>query len=381
MKKVGRLVHCIVLAALWPVGACTQALLGDDEYVRGDESGVGGGGGGGGCENGRSACGAECVALESDPAHCGSCDRDCGGTTCQQGVCEPAVVVGGVTDPQSIAIDDTHVYWTTAGGLVQRALKSGGPIETLAEDQESPETIVVDDKRVFWLNRGTGAVMRKNKGASSKPKVLSNGMGARALAQDALSVYYSRKLKKGDIRVVQKGGGGPVTLTAGQPLPAELHVRGSSLFWAGFSDADDDLNHNSIPDGEEGLSGGYIRSMPRLGGDGVTLAAGEGEISALTSLGEIAVWADRTNTRIRAFSPAEGGPVTLVADQDVRGLTADEGAIYWSTGGGNVKSRTAQGTLSLLALDVTKAGPLVVDATHVYLLQTGANGAVLRFPK
>ncbi len=73
--------------------------------------------------------------------------------------------------------------------------------------------------------------------------------------------------------------------------------------------------------------------------------------------------------------------MTLVPDQDVRGLTSDGTAIYWSTAGGNVKSRTLTGPVQLVALDISKAGPLLVDAAHLYILRTGPTGAVLRVAK
>lgn len=388
--RPGRLLCSILLASVCSLSGCAQALLGDDEYVPDDGAGASGGGGNGNrtdptaCDSGLAVCGASCVNLESDPAHCGRCDRACG-SSCSQGLCEPSVVVADVAAPQDVTLDDTHVYWTTANGTVQRAPKSGGAVETIAEEQDSPATLLVDDKYVYWINGGTGAVMRqkKEKKGNNKPKQLSKGTGARSLAQDAASIYYSRKIKKGDIRVVPKGeDDGPTSIALGeQPLPAHLHVRGATLFWSGYADADDDMNGNSVPDGDERLIGGYVRSMLRDGESLITLAAGEGDISALTLLGDVPVWADRTHERIRAYSPDEGGAITLVPGQDVRGLTSDEGAIYWSTAGGNVKSRTAQGQLLLLALDIPDAGPLAVDATDVYILRTGPNGAILRVAK
>ena len=381
----GRLVWITLLTGLCSSSGCAQALLGGDEYVEdGEASGAGGGTSGNGtlpapCEGGPTACATACIDLQSDPQHCGACGHDCLGAACRKGMCEPLVVASGLVEPQAIAVDDSHVYWTTAGGAVRRAPKVGGAVETLTEEQDSPSTIVVDDKRAFWLNAATGAVMRQSKDGGGKPKLLSNGTGARGLAQDDASIYFCRKVKKGDVRVVQKMGGGPVTLAVKQSLPADLHVRGDTLFWSGFADAADDDDDD---DDDDSVPGGYVRSMPRLGGaDVTTLALGEGEIFALTSLDDIPIWADRTNERIRAFSPEEGGPVTFVADQDVRGLTADATAIYWSTAGGNVKSRTLTGPVEIVALDISKAGPVLVDATHVYILRTGPSGAVLRVAK
>lgn len=35
-------------------------------------------------------CDGVCVDLETDPAHCGECNRDCGGDPCGAGDCQPA---------------------------------------------------------------------------------------------------------------------------------------------------------------------------------------------------------------------------------------------------------------------------------------------------
>lgn len=395
-------VHACLIACLLATSACTQALLGDEEYVHGDDvspsgagpssggsistSGAGGGGGGGGstaCAGGLTACDDACVELDSDSNNCGSCGHECAGSTCEAGLCTAAALVSGLADPRALALDDSHVYWATAGGTIERISKAGGAIETITETQDSPGTLVVDTTHVFWIDDATGAVMRQKKNGKGNPKLLSVGTGARGLAQDDASIYFSRKIKKGDIRVVQKMGGGNVTLAEGQPSPTELAVRGEYLFWSGFAAAeegDDDGEGGSGADSD--LPGGYVRRLPRLGrGTATTLATGEGEISDLAVIGETAIWVDRTNQQIRASGPADLSPVTLVADQNVRSLATDGVAIYWSTVGGNLKKRTLSGPVRLVAVDLPEVGVVRVDETHVYVLRTGPAGAVLRVAK
>jgi hypothetical protein len=53
--------------------------------------------------------------VTTDPKNCGRCGRDCGGGTCVAGECSP-YRVGACDDKASpfyIAVDQTHVYWTS----------------------------------------------------------------------------------------------------------------------------------------------------------------------------------------------------------------------------------------------------------------------------
>jgi hypothetical protein len=147
--------------------ACTQLLLGSENYIL-DESSAGGSSAGTGesggssvdpsplvCEIGLTVCGSSCVELDSDPQNCGTCGHDCLGTACTAGTCEASTVSVDVGDLREIAVDDTHVYWTTGDGKVQRVLKGGGSVETLVDDQKSPGPIAVDATRAGQIT-GTG---------------------------------------------------------------------------------------------------------------------------------------------------------------------------------------------------------------------------------
>jgi hypothetical protein len=76
---------------------------------------------------------------------------------------------------EGIVVDEANVYWTVyhlpddAGqggpGAIRKAPVGGGPITTIAADQDLPTVIVADAGAVYWLTRGssapgTGAVMK-----------------------------------------------------------------------------------------------------------------------------------------------------------------------------------------------------------------------------
>lgn len=81
----------------------------------------------------------------------------------------PVTVLAKARKPRSIAVDDTHVYFTDAGpkmidGAIVRVAKAGGPMETLAADQDQPYRLAIHGDYVYWTNAGrydqsTGAIM------------------------------------------------------------------------------------------------------------------------------------------------------------------------------------------------------------------------------
>lgn len=371
----------ILLASAVFSGACKDILVGGHHFVPADGAGGSGGSDGGGsggaepqaCRNGLTACGEDCVALDSDSAHCGSCDHDCLGAACESGFCVPEVIASDVADPRGIAADEEHVYWTTAAGAVQRAPKSGGPIQTLVEDQESPGAIAVDQEFAYWINEETGRLVRMSKEGNGKPKTLATSPGLLSLAIDADSLYLSRKLKKGDIERIGKDGSGHTVLATDQPQPTHIVVGGDRILWTGTVESDDD--------GED-MPGGYVRSASFDGQEVETVAEGEGTILDLAIGGETPLWANGTLRQIRSRPEGSSEPIALVEDQDVTGLTADSQFVFWTTAGGTVRRVSfGGGAPRAIAIDVPGAAALVTSGPHVYFTRSGASGSILRVAK
>lgn len=98
----------ILLGAGLEAGACAQGITPDD--FGDDDDGVVGGSGGGGGAGGEAACAADelwcgdqCVDPETDLAHCGSCDHDCGDNAeCVHGDCQ---CVGITQDCGGVCVD------------------------------------------------------------------------------------------------------------------------------------------------------------------------------------------------------------------------------------------------------------------------------------
>lgn len=112
---------------------------------------------GGGVEtivNGPDALRAIALAIDSTHVYWGA------GTT--NGALRKRSKLGGTIETivsginiGAIAVDATHVYFTTAHNVLRRE-KVGGPIETIAtgDDGESANALVLDHDRVYWTTTG-----------------------------------------------------------------------------------------------------------------------------------------------------------------------------------------------------------------------------------
>jgi hypothetical protein len=75
-------------------------------------------------------------------------------------------LVSGQSDPTSLAVDSSSVYWTTIGlamnmnGTVMKAPLGGGTPTTLASGQHWPLGVRVDATSVYWANSEPGTIMQ-----------------------------------------------------------------------------------------------------------------------------------------------------------------------------------------------------------------------------
>lgn len=99
----------------------------------------------------------ECKDTATQSEHCGVCNRPCRGGQCVSGVCTPAVIAQGVITPLGIAVDATHVYWTssTDSGSIERIAKAVLGAGQQPEKFEvnagiQPKGIAVNATTVYW---------------------------------------------------------------------------------------------------------------------------------------------------------------------------------------------------------------------------------------
>ncbi|MFO0570680.1 MAG: hypothetical protein U0263_33905 [Polyangiaceae bacterium] len=234
------------------------------------------GGSDGGCASGRKLCGASCVS-DADPAYgCGaqncnpcalknataSCDgqkcsvakcspgyEDCDGLSkngCEAQICLPIPIAKNQTNPWTVRVDATHVYWASAHGAagIQRLRHEdlGQAPETLSAEAADGD-MILEGEFVYWANASLGLVRRLPKAdPKATPVVLGTGDRPIGVAVDDQYVYWANAgatgASQGSIARAAKGGsGGASTLLAsGLPTPWLVALDASTVYFTSYED-------------------------------------------------------------------------------------------------------------------------------------------------
>lgn len=137
----------------------------------------------------------------------------------------PTTLVTGACAATSVAVDDTHVYFSNSGcnGDLVRIPKAGGPEEIVMASAYSTD-VAVDATSVYWVQKDVGAASRPKSGGEGH-LLSSDAISESSLATDGTRVYFS---DKESLNSVEKSGAG-----AGRVGGAGLKIAtdGASVFW------------------------------------------------------------------------------------------------------------------------------------------------------
>ena len=280
------------------------------------------------------------------------------------------VLASGQTAPYYLAIDATHVYWSTYGsipqhdGTIMRVPIGGGTPTELASGQAAPGGIAVDATNVYWA---TGGVMTVPKGGGA-PIMLAPGLTDDNIAVGPTGVYGTGYgPTQGDALMrVPLDGGGPFQLD----VPAFNNTYGIALdahyaYWSNFG--------GSAP----------IRRVPLLGGQETTLATGQAAFGIAVD-DKYVYWANAGDGTIR--SVPVGGGTTKILVSGVSGanqIAVDGASIYMTTRGPRdcgmvIKAPIGGGAPTALVTGLAQPWGIAVDATSVYwtnVVELEAKGA------
>lgn len=143
------------------------------------------------------------------------------------------VPAGPAALPTELTADATHVFVLSPAPVstVWAVPRDGqAPPRALATGQTQPRTLTLDDTHVYWVEAAKGAITRVPK-AGGVPELLATGQaGAAGLAMDAANVYWTNE-PAGTVHSVAKAGGDMVTVASGLSNPSFVAVDSVAVFY------------------------------------------------------------------------------------------------------------------------------------------------------
>jgi hypothetical protein len=294
-----------------------------------------------------------------DPKHCGRCNHDCLGGTCEMGQCQPIKLGDGLAQPLGLTVDATDVFVTEyyENRIVKFGKNALGPCKvaplpnTCIFDESQafkPTAMGTDGTTIFWTTTGGGAAHE----IRSCPRAGCGGQAPKlvaALGQDAFGHLFGS-----------------------EALPLELIVKDGQVFW---------------PES----NGSAIRSTPVGGGAVTTYLQNNNFMPLAIAVDATQIYfTDDTNqhqTQIASVPRSAAMTVKVIAATPARpfgiGLTAPN--VYWTVpfisndGDGLVQAsaKTADGGAPIGALASQQDNPkaLTIDAANIYWVVPGAGNA------
>ncbi len=109
----------------------------------------------------------------------------------RDGQAPPRALATGQTNPRTLTLDDTHVYWVEGSqGAITRVPKTGGVPEVLATGQAGAGGLAIDAANVYWTNTAAGSLHTIPKAGGEMTTVASGLSEPRFVAVDAAAIFY-----------------------------------------------------------------------------------------------------------------------------------------------------------------------------------------------
>lgn len=264
-----------------------------------------------------------------------------------------------------LALDDTHVYWSTlGGGVVRRALKTGGPAVTLNDPVLNlyPSGLAVDAERVYFGSTYAADLVSVPKAGGANTWLLQDdeSTGMYEVAVDDAYVYAALH-DDPRLRRLPKNGGDAEILSLEGKNATSIALDGEHVYWA--VDITDYVAETAI------------KRAPKAGGATELIAGGVDDHPVVAIDDTHAYWVSMDSCRVQR-APKEGGaPATLadgLPDGHCAAISVDETHVYWAMAfdvgeepAGVWRVAKAGGAPTRVATERNVYG-LALDDAHVY---------------
>jgi hypothetical protein len=344
----------------------------------------------GGCD--AFLCPDGCFDLQSDPNHCGSCTKSCGGTnTCQGGACFCGTTNYVQCDAFMENLNDDAANCGRCGNRCAGSCVCGRCLVPLAVGADPQSSLALDSTSLYWVDVDLAAIAETvNRlpldGGASVP-LLHGQFAYNGLAVSPANLYVSAQGSA--ITSVPLDGGAPTTLYSGeQNAPVAVAVDATNVYWAesGIGIFEFPLAAGDVTDAAAPVVFGTTDSITALvatpGGiywsDSYSVVRTDPVTGITTDLAYSApsagfaydaldlYWTTADPANLEALPLVEGGaPYPLAAD--VLALAADGTSVYFASGlhGALAKMPAGGGPVTELAWD-QQISSIAVDATSVY---------------
>jgi len=233
------------------------------------------------------------------------------------GAATPFALASTQNTPDTVVVDDTHVYFTSTGdGSVSKVAKTGGNATILANEGGNPKGLAVDGTHVYWAVQNADTLWRVPIGGGTAEIFAASQPSVRHVALTASDVYWTTYTSPGAVMRKSKVGGTATSVASGQDLPAALTLDATHLYWT------------------NGGTGDVMRCA---------IASCTPEIvGIIADAGTVFMAVRGTPDRIVGVPIGGGTPTVLADDQSSpAGIAQDDAYLYWAN--------ASEGTLMKLA--------------------------------
>jgi sugar lactone lactonase YvrE len=142
--------------------------------------------------------------------------------------------VSGLDQPQAIAVDGAHIYWTTGFGSIGRADLNGGNVNgNFILGTFGAKGVAVDSEHIYWTDTVSGShIGRANlDGSSPNQTFIATAIPAAGVVVDGGHVYWANSGSNAIGRANLDGSSPDQIFIRGASNPQGVAVDGAHLYW------------------------------------------------------------------------------------------------------------------------------------------------------